>query len=118
VAGSGGRVQRELAAMLLVVDVGNTQTHFGTFRGEELVEHTDGDSCSRSAHLLHDRVATVLVEDHEQMVAVAERTVEVYTLFGPWSGGHLAHDERARVAVVGVGGAGAAIADVTLDHLV
>ena len=25
--------------MLLVVDVGNTQTHFGTFRGPELVEH-------------------------------------------------------------------------------
>ena len=25
--------------MLLVVDVGNTQTHFGTFRDEELVEH-------------------------------------------------------------------------------
>src|ERR1700727_74396 len=25
--------------MLLVVDVGNTQTHFGMFRGEELVEH-------------------------------------------------------------------------------
>jgi type III pantothenate kinase len=25
--------------MLLVVDVGNTQTHFGIFRGEELVEH-------------------------------------------------------------------------------
>src|SRR3954464_8315781 len=25
--------------MLLVVDVGNTQTHFGTFRGTELVEH-------------------------------------------------------------------------------
>jgi type III pantothenate kinase len=25
--------------MLLVVDVGNTQTHFGTFRGGELVEH-------------------------------------------------------------------------------
>src|SRR5205807_1895685 len=25
--------------MLLVVDVGNTQTHFGTFRGEELLEH-------------------------------------------------------------------------------
>jgi type III pantothenate kinase len=25
--------------MLLVVDVGNTQTHFGAFRGEELVEH-------------------------------------------------------------------------------
>src|SRR6195256_923820 len=25
--------------MLLVVDVGNTQTHFGVFRGEELVEH-------------------------------------------------------------------------------
>src|SRR6478609_2877056 len=26
-------------SMLLVVDVGNTQTHFGTFRGEELLEH-------------------------------------------------------------------------------
>jgi type III pantothenate kinase len=25
--------------MLLVVDVGNTQTHFGAFRGEQLVEH-------------------------------------------------------------------------------
>jgi type III pantothenate kinase len=25
--------------MLLVVDVGNTQTHFGTFRGDDLVEH-------------------------------------------------------------------------------
>jgi len=25
--------------MLLVVDVGNTQTHFGTFRGDRLVEH-------------------------------------------------------------------------------
>ncbi len=25
--------------MLLVVDVGNTQTHFGTFEGEELLEH-------------------------------------------------------------------------------
>jgi type III pantothenate kinase len=25
--------------MLLVVDVGNTQTHFGAFRGQELVEH-------------------------------------------------------------------------------
>jgi type III pantothenate kinase len=25
--------------MLLVVDVGNTQTHIGTFRGEDLVEH-------------------------------------------------------------------------------
>ncbi|WP_320673168.1 type III pantothenate kinase [Patulibacter defluvii] len=25
--------------MLLVVDVGNTQTHFGTFEGEKLVEH-------------------------------------------------------------------------------
>ncbi|MEA2304617.1 MAG: type pantothenate kinase [Solirubrobacteraceae bacterium] len=25
--------------MLLVVDVGNTQTHFGTYRGEELIEH-------------------------------------------------------------------------------
>ena len=25
--------------MLLVVDVGNTQTHFGTYRDGELVEH-------------------------------------------------------------------------------
>ena len=25
--------------MLLVVDVGNTQTHFGTFQGEQLLEH-------------------------------------------------------------------------------
>ena len=25
--------------MLLVVDVGNTQTHFGAFRGTELIEH-------------------------------------------------------------------------------
>src|SRR5919199_4307636 len=25
--------------MLLVVDVGNTQTHFGTFQGDDLVEH-------------------------------------------------------------------------------
>jgi type III pantothenate kinase len=25
--------------VLLVIDVGNTQTHFGTFRGDELVEH-------------------------------------------------------------------------------
>src|ERR1700730_11161422 len=25
--------------MLLVADVGNTQTHFGAFRGEELLEH-------------------------------------------------------------------------------
>src|SRR6476646_9361359 len=25
--------------MLLVVDVGNTQTHFGTFKGTELLEH-------------------------------------------------------------------------------
>src|SRR3954470_14140093 len=30
---------RYFAAMLLVVDVGNTQTHFGTVRGTELVEH-------------------------------------------------------------------------------
>jgi len=28
-----------LIAMLLAVDVGNTQTHIGAFRGEELVEH-------------------------------------------------------------------------------
>ena len=25
--------------MLLAVDVGNTQTHFGTFEGDRLVEH-------------------------------------------------------------------------------
>jgi len=28
-----------MVAMLLVVDVGNTQTHFGAYRGGELVEH-------------------------------------------------------------------------------
>src|SRR6202050_5016162 len=28
-----------MVAMLLVVDVGNTQTHFGTFDGAELLEH-------------------------------------------------------------------------------
>src|SRR6195952_2161360 len=28
-----------MSAVLLVVDVGNTQTHFGTYRGDELVEH-------------------------------------------------------------------------------
>jgi type III pantothenate kinase len=28
-----------MLAMLLVVDVGNTQTHFGAYRGEELLEH-------------------------------------------------------------------------------
>ena len=32
-------LRQYFAAMLLVVDVGNTQTHFGTFRGTELVEH-------------------------------------------------------------------------------
>src|SRR3954452_20256628 len=30
---------RASCRMLLVVDVGNTQTHFGTFRGTELAEH-------------------------------------------------------------------------------
>ena len=33
------RQHHTAAAMLLVVDVGNTQTHFGTFDGDELVEH-------------------------------------------------------------------------------
>ena len=28
-----------MVAMLLVVDVGNTQTHFGAYRGDELLEH-------------------------------------------------------------------------------
>src|SRR6476469_1195522 len=28
-----------ILSVLLVVDVGNTQTHFGAFRGEELLEH-------------------------------------------------------------------------------
>jgi type III pantothenate kinase len=32
-------VQHNRVAMLLVLDVGNTQTHFGAFAGEELVEH-------------------------------------------------------------------------------
>lgn len=33
------RVIRHTPGVLLVVDVGNTQTHFGTYRGDELVEH-------------------------------------------------------------------------------
>src|SRR5437764_6555611 len=32
-------VEHNRPAMLLVVDVGNTQTHFGTFRGDDLLEH-------------------------------------------------------------------------------
>src|SRR6202051_2526009 len=28
-----------MVGMLLVVDVGNTQTHFGAFQGEDLLEH-------------------------------------------------------------------------------
>jgi type III pantothenate kinase len=40
VLGQPGQVFRHHpAAMLLVVDVGNTQTHLGTYEGEELVEH-------------------------------------------------------------------------------
>ncbi len=39
VARPAGIARTIIPAMLLAVDVGNTQTHFGTFRGEELVEH-------------------------------------------------------------------------------
>ena len=37
--GQCGRADLDCPPMLLVVDVGNTQTHFGTFRGDDLVEH-------------------------------------------------------------------------------
>src|SRR6201996_9132936 len=33
------RARDNAAAMLLAVDIGNTQTHLGAFEGEELVEH-------------------------------------------------------------------------------
>jgi type III pantothenate kinase len=32
-------MREDRARMLLVVDVGNTQTHFGTYEGEDLLEH-------------------------------------------------------------------------------
>src|SRR3954452_24118853 len=47
--------------MLLVVDVGNTQTHFGTFRGTELVEHWHFSTVREStADELGARLSTLL----------------------------------------------------------
>src|SRR4051794_26797677 len=55
---SGGSACFDRARMLLAVDVGNTQTHLGMWRGEELVEHwrfaTMRDATA-------DELATVLV---------------------------------------------------------
>ena len=44
--------------MLLAVDVGNTQTHIGMFRGEELVEHWRFATVRESTS---DELATVIV---------------------------------------------------------
>jgi type III pantothenate kinase len=49
--------------MLLVVDVGNTQTHFGTFDGETLVEHW--------------RFATVRTSTADELGAVLRNLVEL-----------------------------------------
>ncbi|HEX2015681.1 MAG TPA: type III pantothenate kinase [Solirubrobacteraceae bacterium] len=49
--------------MLLVVDVGNTQTHFGTFRGEQLVEHW--------------RLATVRVSTADELGAALRNLLEL-----------------------------------------
>ena len=57
--------------MLLVVDVGNTQTHFGAFRGEELLEHW--------------RFATVRQSTADQLGAALRNLLELrgYALRGP-----------------------------------
>jgi type III pantothenate kinase len=49
--------------MLLAVDVGNTQTHFGTFRGTELVEHW--------------RFATVRVSTADELGAALRNLLEL-----------------------------------------
>jgi type III pantothenate kinase len=49
--------------MLLAVDVGNTQTHFGTFRGDELVEHW--------------RFATVRVSTADELGAALRNLLEL-----------------------------------------
>src|SRR3954464_2887621 len=46
---SPARAPSIIGSMLLVVDVGNTQTHLGTFRGTELVEHWRFASVRESA---------------------------------------------------------------------
>src|SRR6202166_4075570 len=60
--------------MLLVVDVGNTQTHFGAFQGEELLEHW--------------RFATVRQSTADQLGAALQNLLElrVYALkdVGAW----------------------------------
>jgi type III pantothenate kinase len=50
-------------AVLLVVDVGNTQTHFGTFRGTDLVEHW--------------RFATVRTSTADELGAVLRNLLEL-----------------------------------------
>jgi type III pantothenate kinase len=49
--------------MLLAVDVGNTQTHFGTFRGDQLVEHW--------------RFATVRVSTADELGAALRNLLEL-----------------------------------------
>ncbi|MDX6706093.1 MAG: type pantothenate kinase [Solirubrobacteraceae bacterium] len=49
--------------MLLAVDVGNTQTHFGTFRGTELIEHW--------------RFATVVASTADELGAVLRGLLEL-----------------------------------------
>jgi type III pantothenate kinase len=49
--------------MLLAVDVGNTQTHFGTYRGEELLEHW--------------RFATVRVSTADELGAALRNLLEL-----------------------------------------
>ena len=62
--------------------------------GERLPERWYDDASCRRCDLVHDRVAIEFVHDDEQMVAAAERTVEVDAHFFPWTGRHLGHGER------------------------
>ena len=52
-----------VSSMLLVVDVGNTQTHFGTFDGDQLVEHW--------------RFATVRVSTADELGAALRNLLEL-----------------------------------------
>ncbi len=60
-----------MAAMLLAIDVGNTQTHIGAFDGEELLEHwrfaTDGED---TADQLAVRLASMLGLGGRQLTEV------------------------------------------------
>ena len=60
-----------MAAMLLAIDVGNTQTHIGAFDGDELLEHwrfaTDGED---TADQLAVRVASMLALGGKELAEV------------------------------------------------